>query len=75
LSERQLQSRLICWMASWGSHLGFPLIIILVLVIGDKLLLPKLDSSELDNKERYMTTVIIHFVLFFFKMLLMTVST
>ncbi|XP_046638088.1 gastric triacylglycerol lipase-like isoform X3 [Daphnia pulicaria] len=47
---------MICWMASWGSHLGFPLIIILVLVIGEKLLLPKLDSSELDNKERYMTT-------------------
>jgi hypothetical protein len=66
LSERQLQSRLICWMASWGSHLGFPLIIILVLVIGEKLLLPKLESSEIDNKERYMTTVIIHFVLYSF---------
>ena len=56
----------IYWMAPWGSHLGFPLIIILVLVIGEKLLLPKLDSSELSNKERYMTTVIIHleFLLF-----------
>nr|CAH0107920.1 unnamed protein product [Daphnia galeata] len=44
-------------MAPWSSHLGFPLTIILILVIGDKLLTPKLDSSELiGNKERYMTT-------------------
>ena len=60
-------------MAPWSSHLGFPLTIILILVIGDKLLTPKLDSSELiGNKERYMTTVFIQ-IKHLFQMYLMFV--